>query len=445
MNFKLAAEDAADEGIGVESVLHRRRRRRAGLALHGGPARRRRDRAGGEDRRRGRRARRRPRRRWRASRAGSTSARARSASRCPRARRPPAGKPIFDLPAGEMEVGIGIHGEPGRRREPLGTAREIAGDDGRGGARRPRAGPGHEGARRSSTAWAARRSSSSTCSTARSSASCASAGFEPARRLVGSYITSLEMAGASLTRARARRRADRAVGCSRPHRRAPLGSVSGEHRDHRGHRRRRHRLDAARSPPPSRRRRDHLTQLDSAIGDGDHGVNMTRGFDAVVEALAGRRRRAARPAADHSPARRWSRRSAARAGRCGAPRCAARAGRSATRRSSTGPRSPTRSTRRWPASSTSAPPSPATRRWSTRSRPPSTRCARASRAAPSLGDAIAAAAAAAEEGARATVPMQARKGRASYLGERSIGHQDPGATSTALIVRALGRAVGDAG
>jgi phosphoenolpyruvate---glycerone phosphotransferase subunit DhaL len=54
--------------------------------------------------------------------------------------------------------------------------------------------------------------------------------------------------------------------------------------------------------------------------------------------------------------------------------------------------------------------------------------------------ALAAAADAAEEGARATTPMQARKGRASYLGERSVGHRDPGATSTALIVRALGSA-----
>ena len=61
MNFKLAAEDAADEGIEVESRADRRRRRRAGLALHGGPPRRRRDGAGREDRRRGRRARRRPR------------------------------------------------------------------------------------------------------------------------------------------------------------------------------------------------------------------------------------------------------------------------------------------------------------------------------------------------------------------------------------------------
>ncbi|BDH11627.1 dihydroxyacetone kinase subunit L [Streptomyces hygroscopicus] len=48
-----------------------------------------------------------------------------------------------------------------------------------------------------------------------------------------------------------------------------------------------------------------------------------------------------------------------------------------------------------------------------------------------------AAAEAAEQGAVATVPMQARKGRASYLGERSIGHQDPGATSSALLFAAL--------
>jgi phosphoenolpyruvate---glycerone phosphotransferase subunit DhaL len=50
---------------------------------------------------------------------------------------------------------------------------------------------------------------------------------------------------------------------------------------------------------------------------------------------------------------------------------------------------------------------------------------------------------AAEEGLHATVPMQARKGRASYLGERSVGHQDPGATSTTLIVAALEHAVAE--
>ncbi len=54
-----------------------------------------------------------------------------------------------------------------------------------------------------------------------------------------------------------------------------------------------------------------------------------------------------------------------------------------------------------------------------------------------LGTGFDAARAAAEEGARATIPLQARKGRASYLGERSIGHQDPGATSSALLIAAL--------
>ncbi|WP_285727042.1 dihydroxyacetone kinase subunit DhaL [Psychromicrobium xiongbiense] len=48
---------------------------------------------------------------------------------------------------------------------------------------------------------------------------------------------------------------------------------------------------------------------------------------------------------------------------------------------------------------------------------------------------LAAAAQAAEDGARATEPLVARKGRASYLGERSAGHRDPGAQSSALILR----------
>ncbi|MFC0544738.1 dihydroxyacetone kinase subunit DhaL [Kutzneria chonburiensis] len=54
-----------------------------------------------------------------------------------------------------------------------------------------------------------------------------------------------------------------------------------------------------------------------------------------------------------------------------------------------------------------------------------------------LRAAAARAADAAEEGMRATSALQARKGRASYLGSRSVGHQDPGATSTALVFRAL--------
>ncbi|MFF0789341.1 dihydroxyacetone kinase subunit DhaL [Streptomyces spiralis] len=57
-----------------------------------------------------------------------------------------------------------------------------------------------------------------------------------------------------------------------------------------------------------------------------------------------------------------------------------------------------------------------------------------------LGDGFVAARTAAEQGAEATTPLQARKGRASYLGERSIGHQDPGATSSALLIAGLAEA-----
>jgi phosphoenolpyruvate---glycerone phosphotransferase subunit DhaL len=55
----------------------------------------------------------------------------------------------------------------------------------------------------------------------------------------------------------------------------------------------------------------------------------------------------------------------------------------------------------------------------------------------SLPAALAASAAAAEQGMRATIPLLARKGRASYLGERSVGHQDPGATSAWMILKTL--------
>ena len=55
----------------------------------------------------------------------------------------------------------------------------------------------------------------------------------------------------------------------------------------------------------------------------------------------------------------------------------------------------------------------------------------------SLLTALQAAVAASEQGMKDTIPLQAKKGRASYLGERSIGHQDPGATSSYLILNAL--------
>ena len=197
MNFKLAAEDAEDEGIQVEAVLidddvavqdslYTAGRRGVGATvlaekIAGAAAERGDDLAAVAGHR------------PHSQRAGALL-RGRAVVVHPARRR----SPIFDLPDGEMEVGIGIHGEPGRERRPLGSAAEIAelmleavlsdlepGDgasvlpfvNGMGGTpqlelyllygeieRRLR-----------------------------------ERGLRPARRLVGSYITSLEMAGASLT------------------------------------------------------------------------------------------------------------------------------------------------------------------------------------------------------------------------------------------------------
>lgn len=62
-----------------------------------------------------------------------------------------------------------------------------------------------------------------------------------------------------------------------------------------------------------------------------------------------------------------------------------------------------------------------------------------------LTAALVRATAAAQGGRDATIPMLARKGRASYLGERSVGHQDPGATSAALLVAAAAAALSGGG
>jgi phosphoenolpyruvate---glycerone phosphotransferase subunit DhaL len=60
-----------------------------------------------------------------------------------------------------------------------------------------------------------------------------------------------------------------------------------------------------------------------------------------------------------------------------------------------------------------------------------------------MGAALGKAADAAEEGMKATIPLEARKGRASYLGPRSVGHQDPGATSSYLLMRSAAEALSE--
>ncbi|MFJ9865765.1 dihydroxyacetone kinase subunit DhaL [Streptomyces sp. NPDC101165] len=181
------------------------------------------------------------------------------------------------------------------------------------------------------------------------------------------------------------------------------------------------------------REAERLTALDSAIGDADHGSNMQRGFTAVLASLeeeapatpgavlilAGRRlistvggaagplygtllRKAGKALGDASEVSEKQLAEALRAGVDGVMALGGAAPGDKTMIDSLVP------------------------------------------AVDALGDGFGAARSAAEEGAAATIPLLARKGRASYLGERSIGHQDPGATSSALLIAGLEEAASGA-
>ena len=189
--------------------------------------------------------------------------------------------------------------------------------------------------------------------------------------------------------------------------------------------------------------RDYLVDLDRAIGDGDHGENMDRGFKAALEALG-----QAEPASVAEVLKTVAKTLMSTVGGAAGPlygtaflRASKAAGDGeldaagvaaiiegalggiqARGKATTGEKTMVDA-------------------WT-----PALDAARA--AAESGADAVAtlqAAATAAEAGAAATEPLRATKGRASYLGERSIGHLDPGAVSTSLILRAGARAAGEVG
>jgi dihydroxyacetone kinase-like protein len=184
---------------------------------------------------------------------------------------------------------------------------------------------------------------------------------------------------------------------------------------------------------------DHLTQLDSAIGDGDHGVNMTRGMRAVLAALA----EADEPAAGKRLILAGKTLVSTVGGASGPLWGSAlrRAGRAAGDGELDGPALVGALEAALGAVQELGAAEPGDKTMVDALGPAVAALRERLDAGDALPDALAAAADAADEGARATTPMQARKGRASYLGERSVGHQDPGATSTALIIRALGGAL----
>jgi dihydroxyacetone kinase-like protein len=186
---------------------------------------------------------------------------------------------------------------------------------------------------------------------------------------------------------------------------------------------------------------DHLTQLDSAIGDGDHGINLTRGFRAVGEALAS-------GGDGLAPGRRLilaGKTLVSTVGGASGPlwgTALRRAGRAlGDAEEIDGPALADALDAALAGVVELGAAEPGDKTMVDAFAPAAAALRSAVETGEPLPDALAAAAAAAAEGARATVPMQARKGRASYLGERSIGHEDPGAASTALIIAALGRAL----
>ena len=184
--------------------------------------------------------------------------------------------------------------------------------------------------------------------------------------------------------------------------------------------------------------RDYLVDLDRAIGDSDHGENMDRGFRAAVEALS-----EAQPGSVAEVLKTVAKTLMSTVGGAAGPLYGtaflraskaagggdldgggvaaviegALSGIQARGKATTGEKTMVDA-------------------WT-----PALEAARATaEAGGDAGVVLEAAATAAEAGAAATEPLRATKGRASYLGERSIGHLDPGAVSTSLILRAAARA-----
>ncbi|MEZ0071729.1 dihydroxyacetone kinase phosphoprotein-dependent L subunit [Planotetraspora sp. GP83] len=194
---------------------------------------------------------------------------------------PAAGKPTFELGDTEIELGIGIHGEPGRTRTSHGEAREIV---------RPAMGAIHDDLPLSGETLVLVNGMGGTplmelyILFAEVFAYLQEKGATAVRSLVGNYVTSLDMQGFSVTVCQLTDELSR-LWDAPVDPRAPLGPMT-----------------TAREEPlvdtpfflawieeiatAVQAERDRLTELDAAIGDADHGANLDRGFMAVRQALA---------------------------------------------------------------------------------------------------------------------------------------------------------------
>jgi len=184
---------------------------------------------------------------------------------------------------------------------------------------------------------------------------------------------------------------------------------------------------------------DHLTQLDSAIGDADHGANMRRGFNAVRAALESLEPETAGDVLVKTGTTLISTVGGAAGPLYGS---AFRAiGKTLAHPAIDGDQLLAALTDGLGAIQRLGGAALGDKTLVDAYAPAIRAFEKELRAGGAIASAAARAADAAEEGMRATTPLEARKGRASYLGARSVGHQDPGATSTALIFRALAEVV----
>ena len=183
--------------------------------------------------------------------------------------------------------------------------------------------------------------------------------------------------------------------------------------------------------------RRYLTKLDSEIGDGDHGTNMHRGFQAALERLEG-----TEPPSPADVLKAVSMALVSKVGGAAGPLYG-----TAFLRASTALSGKEEISAEDAAETLEAALGGIKQRGKAEvgdktivdALEPAVAAAEEAVSDGSIAEVFRAAAEAAQEGAESTVPLTARKGRASYLGARSAGHKDPGATSTYLLLDAAAR------
>jgi phosphoenolpyruvate---glycerone phosphotransferase subunit DhaL len=180
--------------------------------------------------------------------------------------------------------------------------------------------------------------------------------------------------------------------------------------------------------------KDYLTELDSAIGDADHGTNMNRGMSAVMEKVDG-----ATGQDVGGLLKTVGMTLVSKVGGAGGPLYGTlfmQMGSATTGKSEL-------SMEDWARAvdaglkgvQARGKAEPGDKTMIDALAPAAETLSKAAADGATMSDALSSAARAAEDGMKATIPLVARKGRASYLGERSAGHQDPGATSSFLLMK----------